>query len=131
MPTPVILKVGELELAAELNDSATAKALAAALPVKVRMSRWGDEYYGDLGRPLGVKESPDAREEMIVGEMAYWPPGNALCVFFGPTPASTGPEPVAASKVNPIGKVTADATALTRLGRSVEMTVSPAPPAKR
>ena len=131
MPTLVVLKAVDLELAAELNDSATAKALAARLPVKVRMSRWGDEYYGDLGRPLGAKESPDAREDMLVGEIAYWPPGNALCVFFGPTPASTGPEPVAASKVNPVGKVTADAPALRRLGRSVEMTVSAAPREKR
>ena len=88
------------------------------------MSRWGDEYYGSLNDPLDLAESADAREAMVVGELAYWPPGNALCIFFGPTPASTGPEPRAASPVNPLGMLDGDVKALRPLGASIELTVN-------
>jgi hypothetical protein len=123
MPTPISLRIGTLQLTAQLNDSATASALVALLPLQVRMSRWGDEYYGSLPRALGVPEAADSREEMAVGELAYWAPGNALCIFFGPTPASTGSEPRAASPVNPAGMITGDSTSLRALGRSVDVTV--------
>lgn len=124
MPTPITLRIGTEDLTGHLNDSPTARALAARLPLKIRMSRWGDEYYGAIGQPLGVAEAPDARAEMAVGELAYWPPGNALCLFFGPTPASTGSEPKAASPVNPVGLVGGDLAALRGLGRSVEAMVA-------
>ncbi len=123
MPTPITITVGKLQLAGQLNDSPTATALAALLPVTVRMSRWGDEYYGSLSDPLDLPESEDAREAMEIGELAYWPPGNALCIFFGPTPASTGPEPRAASPVNPLGMLDSDATVLRALGATIELTM--------
>jgi hypothetical protein len=116
MTTRILIKAGNFALDAELNESETAAAVAARLPVSVIMTRWGEEYYGDMGEPLGAGESHDAREEMAVGEIAYWPPGNALCIFFGPTPASTSDEPRAASPVNPIGRIDGDATALKALG---------------
>lgn len=80
---------------AELDDSETARAIARALPIRARARRWGEEIYFqiDVDRPL----SGDARETMEVGELAYWPPGKAFCIFFGPTPASRGSEPRAAS----------------------------------
>jgi uncharacterized protein len=124
MPVSITLRFGSLEYSAQLNDSPTAKALLALLPGTVRMSRWGDEYYGSLPKPLGVPEAPDARELMAVGELAYWPPGNALCVFFGPTPVSEGVQPRAASPVNPVGRLSGDAAGLKGLGRSVEVAVS-------
>jgi uncharacterized protein len=126
MPTPINIRIGSLELTGELNNSATAKALAAMLPTTVRLSRWGDEYYGDLSQPLNLRESPDAREEMTVGELAYWPPGNALCIFFGPTPASTDDTPRAASPVNPLGRINGDCAALKKLGGSVQASISKA-----
>ncbi len=61
---------------------------------------------------------------MTVGELAYWPPGNALCLFFGPTPARTNAQPRAASPVHPVGTLTGDLAALTRLGRSVDAVLS-------
>ncbi|MBA7483348.1 hypothetical protein ES707_18862 [subsurface metagenome] len=85
------------------------------------MSRWGDEYYGDCG--LDVKEEPQARTLMKVGELAVWPPGSALCIFFGPTPASTADAPVAASNVNPIGRVTSQLESLKELGSSIKVRV--------
>ena len=110
---------GEVTLTAELNDSPSAKALLAKLPLEFRMSRWGDEYYGDCG--VDVEEEPQARTLMKVGELAIWPPGSALCIFFGPTPASTADEPVAASKVNPIGRLTSQLEPLKKLGPSIKV----------
>jgi len=113
--------IGQVELTAQLNDSPSAKALIKKLPLKFRMSRWGDEYYGDCG--LDVEEEPQARTLMEVGELAVWPPGSALCIFFGPTPASTGSQPIAASKVNPIGSVTSQLDSLKKLGPSIQVRV--------
>jgi hypothetical protein len=115
---------GEVELKAELNESVSAEVLVKKLPLELRMSRWGDEYYGDCG--VSVEEGSEARELMEVGEVAIWPPGSALCIFFGPTPASTGEEPRAASKVNPIGRISSGAEALKKLGPSIQVRVESA-----
>jgi len=122
MPTPIVLTAGEIRLEGELNDSPTGQALAQRLPLSIDLSRWGEEYYGNIGENLGVSDAPDARDEMKVGELAYWLPGNALCIFFGPTPASTGNEPRAASPVNPAGMLKGDVLALGKLGSSAKIT---------
>ena len=96
---------GEVELRAELNESVSAKALVDKLPLELRMSRWGDEYYGDCG--VSVGEGPEARDLMAIGELAIWPPGSALCIFFGPTPISQGEEIKPASSVIMLGKIEA------------------------
>ena len=111
----------DMELTAQLNDSPSAKALVQNLPLELQMTRWGDEYYGACG--VSVDEGLDARELMEVGELAIWPPGSALCIFFGPTPASVEDEPRAASKVNPIGRINSGAQALKKLGPSIQMSV--------
>lgn len=126
MSTAIQLTIGGHSLDGELNDSETGRALAQRLPLTVRMSRWGDEYYGDIGTPLGVGQAPEARDEMSVGELAYWLPGNALCLFFGPTPVSRGNEPRAASEVNPAGRVSGDFDALKELGASEVMLIAAA-----
>jgi hypothetical protein len=124
MPTPILLKTGNVSLEGELNDNATGKALAQRLPLNISLSRWGEEYYGSVGAPLGVDDAPDARDLMKIGELAYWLPGNALCIFFGPTPASTGSEPRAASPVNPAGMLNGDVSALKKLGPSIRISLS-------
>ena len=88
------------------------------------MSRWGDEYYGSVG--LGLENDADARDVLEVGEIAYWPPGDALCVFFGPTPASKGSEPRAASAVTVLGRITSEnVDHLKEFGSSVKATLAP------
>ncbi len=104
------LEIGSVALEGRFNDSQTADAIAAACPIDIRLSRWGDEYYGDCG--VVADAAPEAREVMEIGEVAYWPPGHALCVFFGPTPASAGTEPRAASPVNPVGTLSGESDAL-------------------
>ena len=102
------ITAGKVSLEAELASSATATALLKALPITGKASRWGDEIYFTI--PVEADEEPEARAEMAVGEIAYWPPGNAFCIFWGPTPASSGAEPQAASPVNVLGKIAGDAT---------------------
>lgn len=121
MAQRIRIKAGDLQLVAELNDSATARAVAAALPVKGRGNRWGDEIYFAI--PVKETEAADARDEMEVGELAYWPPGNAFCILFGKTPASTGDKPQMASPSNPIGRVLDDATVLRNVANGAEVVV--------
>ncbi len=97
----IVLKHGEI--GATLNGSATAEAVRAALPLQGTINRWGDEIYFPI--PVTLEEAPDARQDMAVGELGYWPVGQAFCVFFGPTPVSTGPLPRAYSNVNPFGRL--------------------------
>ena len=116
MSHAIRLRVGELEFEAQLNDSETAGAVYDALPIECIGSRWGEEYFCRID--VQVPEAADARSEMAVGELAYWPPGTAFCIFFGPTPASVGDEPRAASPVNPIGHISEDCSELSELDHS-------------
>jgi len=119
MGTRSVVQAGGRELHAELSDSAAGRVVTAALPLTVRMARWGDEYYGSVG--LEIPEDGTSRELMEVGEIAFWPPGKALCVFFGRTPASTDERPRAASAVLPVGRVSADLDSLKGMGSSVRV----------
>ena len=102
------ITTGDVDVEAELNDSATAQRIAEALPIEGSVNRWGDEIYFSI--PVRAEPAEDGRTEMDVGELAYWPPGNAFCIFWGPTPASQADEPRAASDVNPVGRIIGDAT---------------------
>ena len=101
---------GDIDIAAELNDTATAKAIADALPIEGSVNRWGEEVYFDIPVNMGLEQG--ARADVEVGELGYWPTGTAFCVFFGPTPASDGDKPRAASAVNIIGRTLDDAKQL-------------------
>ena len=104
----ILIRAGGLSMEAELTDNSTAKLIWNALPFEGRANRWGDEIYFSI--PVKTGSEPSAREEVEIGDLGYWPPGNAFCIFFGPTPVSHGSEPRAASPVNIFGKVTGDAT---------------------
>ena len=100
---------GKVSLEADLRATPTADRLWETLPIQGKAQRWGQEVYFAI--PVQAQQEPDARTKMAVGELGYWPPGSAFCIFFGPTPASEGEGPVAASAVNVLGKVLGDATA--------------------
>lgn len=108
-------------LAAELDDSAAAAKLAGALPLDLSLSRWGDEYYGSL--PVALPAAGRKRDVFEVGELALWPPGNAFCLFFGPTPASHGDEPRMASPGLPLGRIVSGTEALAPLGAGIRATL--------
>ena len=115
------ITAGDVSLEADLNESATAKRLLEALPITGRGNRWGDEIYFSI--PVEADEDPAARADMQVGEIAYWPPGSAFCIFWGPTPASSGSEPRAASPVNPVGKIDGDATQFGTVTSGAKVTI--------
>lgn len=118
----ILITAGPISLPAELNDSPTAQQVWDALPIEGRANTWGDEIYFEI--PVVARQAADARVDVAVGELGYWPVGRAFCIFFGPTPASTGPAPRAYSPVNILGRVLGDATALraVRDGDSVRLT---------
>jgi hypothetical protein len=103
------ITAGDLSLPAELNESPTAQQMWDTLPIQGTANTWGDEIYFEI--PVVADPEPDARAEVDVGALGYWPMGNAFCIFFGPTPASTGERPRAYSPVNVLGRVAGDATA--------------------
>jgi len=124
VPTPIEITIGDETLAAELNDSPTAEAVGEALPIESTVNRWGDEFYFSI--PVSRSAEADARAEFAVGELGYWPPGNAFCIFFGPTPASRGSEPRMANPGNPIGRILDDTEVLKSIsdGTAVRITAA-------
>lgn len=104
----ITVSTGSVSLLAELNDSPTAQRIWEALPIEGRVHTWGDEIYFEI--PVVVGQEPDARAEVELGELGYWPVGHAFCIFFGPTPASIDERPRAYSPVNILGQVLGDAT---------------------
>jgi len=114
------------EVSAEIIESLnpkTAKAIIDALPIRGRGSRWGDEIYFSIGVKAGSESTKQVVEK---GDLAYWPPGEAMCIFFGPTPASRGDEPRAASPVNVFGKVLGDPEVFKRVRSGEEIIISKA-----
>ena len=109
MSRKIFIRFGATEMSAELNDSPTASALFTALPLSARANTWGDEIYFQV--PVDRKLDSTAAEVVQAGELGYWPSGRAFCIFFGPTPVSSGNEIRPASAVNVIGKLTGDARA--------------------
>jgi hypothetical protein len=110
MSVKIKIAAKDIVLDAELFDTATAKAIAAALPIEVEPNEWGNEFYFEI--PVKMPLDETATTKVAIGDIGYWPPGNALAIFFGTTPMSKGPEPVPASEVNIVGRITGDATIL-------------------
>ena len=102
----ILIEVGDISIKAELNGSKTSNLILDELPLNATVNLWGDEIYFDTG--VNAALAPDSSDLVTSGDLAYWPPGAALCIFYGPTPASIGDEIRAASAVNIIGTVKGD-----------------------
>jgi hypothetical protein len=108
MARKIRITAGTVSAEAELNDSPTADLIWQALPIEGSGSKWGDEIYFRI--PVKAGEADDAQAVVERGDLGYWPPGAAFCIFYGPTPASSGDEIRPASPVNVVGKIIGDAT---------------------
>lgn len=91
----------KIELEVEFLDNSTSKKILESLPIESKVKTWGDEVYFDTGI---VAPAEGAAMDVAVGDVAYWPDGKCLCIFFGRTPASSEEKPVPASKVVIVGK---------------------------
>lgn len=119
----ILITAGHVSLRAVLGNTPTARELLKILPVQGITQLWGDEIYFTV--PLKSALEHDAREEVEVGELGYWPEGPALCIFFGPTPVSTGKKPRAYSPVNIVGRIIDDMSALKDIPAGTAIVVQP------
>ena len=106
------ITAGQVTVSAALNDTDTAAMIWDALPIEAPASTWGDEIY--FGIPVAAGEEM-GQEIVELGDLGYWPPGSAFCMFFGPTPMSRGDEIRPASPVTVIGRMHGDSTVLKRV----------------
>jgi len=107
MPSKKIqITTQNITVEAELLDRSESDNFYSSLPFTGRVNTWGLEIYFSIDHSMELQE--DASEIVNLGDIAFWPPGNAFCIFFGPTPASIGDEIRAASEVNLLGKIIGD-----------------------
>ena len=116
----IIFKTSKVTIEGKLNNSQTALKIYEKLPLIAKVNSWGDEIYFEI--PLSFKPE-DATLDVEVGDIAYWPQGQCLCIFFGRTPVSTNNKPRPASEVNIVGKVIGDATILKNIKSGDKITV--------
>ncbi len=120
MERQIRIKAGSVIVVAELYNTKTAEAIWQALPFSSKVNTWGDEIYFSI--PL--KMELEAGQEIVgFGDLGYWPPGNAFCIFFGPTPMSSPDEIRAASAVDIFGKVVDDARVFKKVEDGEEIVV--------
>ena len=117
----IAIRIGTLAMEAELHETLTAQKIAAALPLRTSFNTWGDEIYFAI--PVDAALDDSAQEVVELGDLGYWPPGKALCIFFGQTPVSQPDKIRPASAVNVVGKVLGDATAFKAVMREREVVV--------
>ena len=114
------ITAGDVTVTAELDGSKTADAIWQALPITARANTWGDEIYFGIDIHL---EPEDPREVVDLGDLGYWPPGHAFCLFFGRTPMSLGNEIRPASPVNVFGRIEGDPTSLREVPSGATVTI--------
>jgi len=102
----IVIRAGMVEVAAELNSSPTAEAIWRELPITGSANTWGEEIYFRI--PVSCDLESSARDVLELGELGYWPPGRAFCIFFGKTPISAPGEIRAASAVTVVGRLLGD-----------------------
>jgi hypothetical protein len=105
MARRIKISVGAVTATAMLNDSATAEAIWNALPFESTANTWGEEIYFNIPVETGGE---DGQATVGLGDLGYWPPGSAFCIFFGPTPMSRDSEIRPASPVNVFGHLEGD-----------------------
>lgn len=123
MAKRIKITAGDVSAEATLNDSKTAAAIADNLPIEATAQTWGDEIYFSIGITI---EPEDPKATVDLGDLGYWPPGTAFCIFFGPTPMSSGDEIRPASPVNVLGKIDGDPKVFKSVRAGAKVTIAEA-----
>ena len=118
--THIRIQIGETEIYGTVNDSDVAKSVVSVLPINSSFNTWGDEIYFPIPIELDIT---DGQEVVLAGDIAYWPPGHALCIFYGQTPASRDGEIRAASEVYVIGNIQGDADVLKSADKGAKISI--------
>ena len=121
MPSQIKIIINGTTFNGELSDTPCAKTIAEKLPIETSPNEWGDEFYFEI--PVNMPLDETATTHVRVGDIGYWPPGSALAIFFGPTPLSRGSDPVPASDVNLVGRITGDTAPLKQLKGAVKIRI--------
>jgi hypothetical protein len=124
VPRRITITAGSVSAVATLDDSATTRSIWDALPIEAKAETWGDEIYFAI--PVALEED-GARPVVEAGDLGYWPPGRAFCIFFGPTPASRPGEIRPASPVNVFGRVDGDLNVFKKVRAGTLVRLEPAP----
>ena len=124
----IAISIGIVSFTVELAGTLTAQRIWDALPLEGAANLWGDEIYFEI--PVVAPEDPNAHCDVEIGTVAYWPPGKALCIFFGRTPVRTTAQPRAFSSVNVIGRAAGDVRALRTVTNGVRVRVERMPETK-
>lgn len=124
MSRKIRIKAGNVAIEAILYDTPTATKVWKALPITGKVNTWGDEIYFTI--PVKAQSEPEAADVVEKGDLGYWPPGQAFCIFFGPTPASDGDEIRPASAVNIIGRIQGDPTVFKKVKDGTRIHIDPA-----
>jgi hypothetical protein len=121
-----VIKAGHITAEAELNESKTAMAIWQALPLEGLANTWGEEIYFRI--PVSHDLAVDAKEVVQLGDLGYWPQGEAFCIFFGVTPISGPGEIRPASAVNVVGQLLDDPTQFLSVDAGTSVLIEPAEP---
>lgn len=122
--TNIKIEVEDIILKGEIYDTPTGNQILSLLPIVNQFNVWGNELYFDIG--IHLDQEPDAREELEVGDLAYWPVGKAFCIFYGTTPTSTDGKPRAYSAVNVFGRIIDDVSGLKHINPESDIKISKA-----
>ncbi len=117
------IRAGDVSATALLNDTRTAEAIWSALPIEASASTWGDEIYFSIPVRLDTERG---QEVVQLGDLGYWEPGTAFCIFFGLTPVSRGNEIRPASEVTVFGKIEGDATVFKKVSSGTRIVIEQA-----
>jgi hypothetical protein len=99
----ITLRTQNVLISAEMIDNGVSREILANLPLRSTVNTWGEEIYFSV--PLPDMPDEEGTTDVEIGDLAFWPEGSCLCVFFGRTPASTNDKPVPASRVILLGKI--------------------------
>jgi hypothetical protein len=120
----IIISFNDQNFSADLNESPTSQKLWAALPIEGKANIWGEEIYFKI--PVSAAQESNAHQEVDPGTIAYWPVGDAFCIFFSPTPVSRWDQPRAYSPVNVLGQITGTLDGLREVKQGEEVTIEKA-----